>query len=120
MKASVQKQTNISILPAALLSRIQSKPDVESGSIRESFDNWLQSVVRPTQKSVFAVARQAAKLPKLTVGEIMRVNDATVREGESHCVWPPSVVQFFQSAEVITVKKTRHYELKDASLRKVG
>jgi hypothetical protein len=47
------------------------------------------------------------------------VNHATIREGESHCIWPPSIVQYFQSAEVIA-DKSGHYELKDANLRRVG
>jgi hypothetical protein len=50
----------------------------------------------------------------------MRVNHATIREGESHCIWPPSIVQYFQTAKVITDKKAGHYELKDANLRRVS
>jgi len=49
----------------------------------------------------------------------MRVNHATIREGESHRVWPSAVVQKFRTAEVITDRKAQHYQLSEASLRKL-
>ncbi len=58
-------------------------------------------------------------LPKLTSVDVMRVNHATIREGESHRVWPPSVLQLFNQAEVITTSRIKHYELKDSSLIRV-
>jgi hypothetical protein len=118
--AQAQKQENLAILQAPRLNNIQSQVQVSSGSIRESFDGWLQSVVRISPRPLRSISRQFSKLPKLTAWDVTRVNHVTIREGESHCIWPPAVVQFFQTAEVITDNKARHYELRDSSLRRVG
>ena len=117
--AHAQKQENLAILQAPLLNNIEGQVEVSSGSIRECFDGWLQSVVRTSPKPLRAVSRQISKLPKLTAWDVTRVNHVTIREGESHCIWPPAIVQFFQTAEVITDNKARHYELRDSSLRRV-
>jgi len=52
--------------------------------------------------------------------DFMRVSNATVREGESHRVWPPDVVQKFRMAEVITNSGTQHYVLRDATINRVN
>jgi hypothetical protein len=49
----------------------------------------------------------------------MRVNNATVREGRSHRVWPPEVLRKFQTAEIITELQTPHYVLRDRSITPV-
>ena len=51
--------------------------------------------------------------------DFMRVNNATVREGKSHRVWPPDVVRKFQMAEIITELQTQHYVLRDSSISPV-
>lgn len=51
--------------------------------------------------------------------EFMRVNNATVREGRSHRVWPPEVLRKFQTAEVVTELQTQHYVLRDRSISPV-
>ena len=51
--------------------------------------------------------------------EFMRVNNATVREGRSHRVWPPGVLRKFQTAEIITELQTQHYVLRDRSISPV-
>lgn len=51
--------------------------------------------------------------------EFMRVNNATVREGRSHRVWPPDVLRKFQTAEIITESQTQHYVLRDSSISPV-
>lgn len=51
--------------------------------------------------------------------DFMRVNNATVREGKSHRVWPPEVVRRFQTAEIITELQTQHYVLRDSSISQV-
>ena len=61
--------------------------------------------------------------PKTTVPstiEFMRVNNATVREGRSHRVWPPEVLRKFQMAEVVTEPRTPHYVLRDSSISPVA
>ena len=51
--------------------------------------------------------------------DFMRVNNATVREGRSHRVWPPEVLRRFQTAEIITEMQTPHYVLRDRSITPV-
>jgi hypothetical protein len=48
--------------------------------------------------------------------EFMRVNNATVREGRSHRVWPPEVLRKFQQAEIVTELQTPHYVVRDRSI----
>jgi hypothetical protein len=52
--------------------------------------------------------------------DFMRVNNATVREGRSHRVWPPEVLRQFQRAEIITEMQTPHYVLRDSSISQVA
>ena len=51
--------------------------------------------------------------------EFMRVNNATVREGSTHRVWPPEVLRQFQTAEVVTKTDVQHYILRDRSISPV-
>ena len=67
--------------------------------------------------------RYALVRPKTTVPstiEFMRVNNATVREGRSHRVWPPEVLRKFQMAEVVTELQTPHYVLRDSSISRLS
>jgi hypothetical protein len=52
--------------------------------------------------------------------DFMRVNNATVREGRSHRVWPPDVLRKFQTAEIVTELQTPHYVLRDSSISPVA
>ena len=52
--------------------------------------------------------------------EFMRVNNATVREGRTHRVWPPEVLRKFQTAEIITELQTPHYVLRDSSITRLS
>ena len=52
--------------------------------------------------------------------DFMRVNNATVREGKSHRVWPPEVLRKFQTAEIVTEPQTQHYILRDRSISPVA
>lgn len=49
----------------------------------------------------------------------MRVNNATVREGQTHRVWPPEVLRQFEMAEVVTNTDVEHYILRDTSISPV-
>ena len=51
--------------------------------------------------------------------EFMRVNNATVREGRTHRVWPPDVLRKFETAEIITELQTQHYVLRDTSISRI-
>ncbi|HEX6717797.1 MAG TPA: hypothetical protein VF088_11840 [Pyrinomonadaceae bacterium] len=52
--------------------------------------------------------------------DFMRVNNATVREGRSHRVWPPEVLRRFQTAEIITELQTAHYIVRDRSVTRIA
>ena len=52
--------------------------------------------------------------------DFMRVNNATVREGRAHRVWPPEVLRKFQTAEIITDLQTPHYVLRDRSISPIS
>lgn len=49
----------------------------------------------------------------------MRVNNATVREGQTHRVWPPEVLRQFQMADVITNSNVQHYVLRESTISPV-
>lgn len=55
-----------------------------------------------------------------STAEFMRVNNATVREGRAHRVWPPDVLRKFQTAEIITEPQTSHYVLRDSSISRLA
>jgi hypothetical protein len=59
------------------------------------------------------------RLSLLRVVDVMRVNRATIREGESHCIWPPEILEKFRVADVITDKSAPHYVLRDASINRI-
>ena len=117
MKALARKQKHpISLLPVAPTRNLRSDMDVSPNLLRESFRSWLDGV-NPLSARPFG--SPTTKAPRLTTLDILRVNHATIREGESHCVWPPMIVEKFKSAKVITDKKVPHYQLKDTNLRRV-
>jgi hypothetical protein len=66
----------------------------------------------------FALVNPRTSVPSTT--DFMRVNNATVREGRSHRVWPPEVLRKFQMAEVVTELQTQHYVLRDRSITPVA
>ena len=55
----------------------------------------------------------------LSAVDVMRVNRATIREGEGHCIWPPEIVERFRSADVVTEKSVSHYILREGTLTRV-
>ncbi|HEY5884695.1 MAG TPA: hypothetical protein VIT88_08420 [Pyrinomonadaceae bacterium] len=65
----------------------------------------------------YSLVRPRTSVPSTI--DFMRVNNATVREGKSHRVWPPEVVRKFQTAEIITELQTQHYVLRDSSISQV-
>ena len=65
----------------------------------------------------YSLVRPRTSVPSTL--EFMRVNNATVREGRAHRVWPPDVLRKFQTAEIITEPKTPHYVLRDRSITRL-
>ena len=66
----------------------------------------------------YALLRPKTNVPSTI--DFMRVNNATVREGRSHRVWPPEVLRKFQMAEVVTKPQTPHYVLRDSSISRLS
>jgi hypothetical protein len=66
----------------------------------------------------YSLVRPRTSVPSTL--EFMRVNNATVREGRTHRVWPPDVLRKFQTAEIITEPQTPHYVLRDRSITRVA
>jgi len=69
-------------------------------------------ITRRTQK--YSLVRPRTSVPSTL--DFMRVNNATVREGRTHRVWPPEVLRKFHSAEIITELQTPHYVVRDRSI----
>jgi hypothetical protein len=59
------------------------------------------------------------KLASVSQIDVMRVHWATIREGQSHCIWPMDVLEKLSTADVITEKSTPHYVLREDNLTRV-
>jgi len=66
----------------------------------------------------YSLVRPKTSVPSTL--DFMRVNNATVREGRTHRVWPPEVLRKFQTAEIITEPQTPHYVVRDRSITPVS
>ena len=77
----------------------------------------LEFPVSPRRLFRYALVKPITTVPSTI--EFMRVNNATVREGRSHRVWPPEVLRKFQMAEVVTEPRTPHYVLRDSSISRL-
>lgn len=66
----------------------------------------------------YSLVRPRTSVP--STDDFMRVNNATVREGRAHRVWPPDVLRKFQTAEIIIEPQTPHYVLRDSSISRVS
>ena len=73
-----------------------------------------------TRRRTFRYALVKPKTSVPSTIEFMRVNNATVREGRSHRVWPPEVLRKFHMAEIVTDLRTPHYVVRDSSISPVG
>lgn len=119
MKVFARKQRHLlTVVQVPQTKKMKSEFRGNSSTLRDTLRGWLDGV--PSTTFDIAVGPPVTRVPRLTAFDITRVNHATIREGESHCIWPPPIIQKFQTARVITEKKVRHYELKDTSLRKIG
>jgi len=72
----------------------------------------------PRRSPKYSLVKPRTSVP--STAEFMRVNNATVREGRTHRVWPPEVLRKFQMAEIITELQTPHYVVRDSSITPVS
>ena len=72
--------------------------------------------IRRPRLSIREVTR---RLSSLNTVDVMRVNRATIREGESHCIWPPEIIEKFRTADVIRDTAAAHYVLREHTLTRV-
>ena len=81
--------------------------------------NSILSFPLATRRTLkYSLARPRPSVP--STADFMRVNNATVREGRTHRVWPPEVLRKFQTAEIITELRTPHYVLRDSSITRLA
>jgi hypothetical protein len=73
------------------------------------------SVRRPR----LSTAEIMRRLSLLSILDVTRVNQVTIREGESHRVWPPEILEKFRTADVITDKTASHYVLREVNVTRV-
>jgi hypothetical protein len=66
---------------------------------------------------LFSLVNRKIQVP--STAEFMRVNNATVREGSTHRVWPPEVLRQFQMAELVNKTGVQHYVLRDRSISRL-
>jgi hypothetical protein len=120
MRVFARKEQQAIPLIKRQVNRPVSHAELNARALRDSFHGWLRLVSPQSAGRSYSSAPAATRLPRLTVLAVTRVNQATVREGDSHRVWPPYILQKFQTAEVITDNGMKHYELRDASLRAIS
>ncbi|HEY6805250.1 MAG TPA: hypothetical protein VI306_16865 [Pyrinomonadaceae bacterium] len=118
MKVFATKPKSLSLLPLPKPRNAGAAFEVTPLAIRDSFRGWLHAVT-PVLPGPIGVTARLKRLPRLTAQDVMTVNHATIREGESHCIWPPAAFEQFRSANVIRGNKTR-YEIDDANLIRIS
>ena len=103
------------------LSLIAANPSAVSEETYSSRPDRVETRLRVVQsiRPRLSASEIRRKLASVSQVDVMRVNWATIREGESHCIWPPEVVEKFRAADVITAKSTSHYVLREANLTRV-
>ncbi len=104
MKQLAQKSRALSLVAYAT-EQANSCQDESSVLLGESFDGWLGSVdhlLLHAKASTDEPTMAFYGRPRLTSTDEIRVDRATVREGETHRHWPREVVEKFLEAEVIT------------------
>ena len=108
MKQSAQKSENLSLVPFDARVYV-SGTEHKAAKLRESFDNWINSVASNLVRSGGPQDQPSITdrlgRRQLTLTEVTRVNFATVREGTEHRHWPPEVVLSFLAADVIKRKR---------------
>lgn len=106
MKRSAQNSSTLSLVPAEF-GPDDSYQEEKAANLKESFDNWLDSMFPTLLRSTVAEETPNATRWRrtLTSTDIMRVNRATVSESTDHRHWPPEVVISFLSADVIKRKQ---------------
>lgn len=117
MKATAQKQREtFTVVNGTVNSEPESQLNFKSrpGVVRRGmhFIHTINTVRGARSPRIFGLAR-------LTAIQVTQVNHATIREGESHRIWPPNVLRQFNKAEVITKSRVQHYELKDSNVNRV-
>ena len=101
------------------LTLVQAEVQDSAPAVRNrSTAGWRTAMNQVTRR--FGQRSNSTRSLMISDADFMRVSNATVREGESHRVWPPDVVQKFRMAEVITNSGTQHYVLRDATITRIN
>lgn len=120
MKVFARKELQILSLNALPPGTINSSNLNSQPPNRAEFPETRLRVIQPQPRWPRLSARDIRKkLASVSQVEVMRVHWATIREGESHCIWPPDVIEKFSTADVITEKSTSHYVLREVNVTRV-
>ena len=98
---------------------MQNASAFPAATTRERSVGRLRSVETETLRPRLSGTEIKRRLSLLSVVDVMRVNRATIREGESHRVWPPEILEKFRVADVITDRSAPHYVLRDISISRI-
>lgn len=114
-KAGNQGRLRLPLVGQALIqfNKVSMKVLAQANSILS-----MQFPLAKRRTLKYSLVRPRTSVPSTL--EFMRVNNATVREGRAHRVWPPDVLRKFQTAEIITELQTQHYVLRDSSITRVS
>jgi len=103
MKLLARKSDPGLFIPAAM-EPARPSAALSASVLRESFDDWLDSVAPTLLESALAW-EQPGKAYRgrqpLSHNDVIRVNRATIRESIEHRHWPPEVVLSFMAVDVI-------------------
>lgn len=93
-----------------------TKPIIFPAPVPEPIRSAESELVKRPRISAAEIKKRLSLLSSV---DVMRVNRATIREGESHCIWPPDIVEKFRTADVITERSVSHYILRELNLTRV-
>ena len=119
MKVFAKKEFATLSLVTPRRQPMQQASAFPAATTRERSVSGLRQVETETLRPRLSGAEIKKRLSLLSVVDVMRVNRATIREGESHRVWPPEILEKFRVADVITDGSAPHYVLRDISISRI-
>ena len=122
MKVFARKHRSSLSLIAPILERSEKYSDanlnLNAGVLKDSFHGWLHAVAHAAPRGL--APKQSSlgdrDIAVLSAEEFIRVNRATIREGEVHRFWPRYVLGKFIEAEVINNSSVTHYVVNDPDI----
>lgn len=102
------------------LALLELPPNAANNFNSTEFPETRLRVIQPQPRwPRLSPAEIKRKLASVTQIDVVRVNRATIREGQSHCFWPMDVLEKLSAADVIKEKSTPHYVLREGNVTRV-